>query len=78
MALPASLTAEIGTLISGSWAEIIADAEANGGSTSLSFIIRLTEVTVPNGPVNYDISFTHRFRTEISQNQSERVTGTAS
>jgi hypothetical protein len=78
MALPASLTAEIGTLLSGSWTQIIADAEANGGITNLSFGIRLTEVTAPNGPVNYDISFTHRFRTEVSQSQSERVTGTAS
>jgi hypothetical protein len=78
MALPASLTAELGVLLSGSWSQIIADANANGGNTNFSFNIRLTEVTVPNGPVNYDISFIHRFRTEISQSQSERVTGTAS
>jgi len=78
MALPASLTAEIGTLLSGSWTQIVADAEANGGITNFSFSIRLTEVTSPTGPVNYDIGFTHRFRTEVSQSQSERVTGTAS
>jgi hypothetical protein len=78
MALPDSLTAELGTLLSGSWSQIIADANANSGRTNLSFTIVLTEVTPEGGPVNYDISFTHRFRAEISQSQFERVTGTAS
>ena len=78
MALPASLTAELGTLLTASWSDIVADANANGGITNLTFQIRLTEVTIPGGPMNYEIGFTHRFRTEVSQSQFERVTGTVS
>jgi hypothetical protein len=78
MALPASLTAELGTLLTASWSDIVADANANGGVTNLSFQIRLTETAPPGGPMNFEIGFTHRYRTEVSQSQFERVTGTVS
>lgn len=78
MALPASLTAELGTLLTANWSDIVADADANSGVTTLSFQIKLTETSPPGGPVNYEIGFTHRFRTEVSQTQYEKVTGTAS
>lgn len=78
MALPASLTAELGTLLTANWSDIVADADANGGVTNLSFQIKLTEVTPPGGPMNFEIGFTHRYRTEISQSQYEKVTGTVS
>ena len=78
MALPASLTAELGTLLTTNWSDIVADANANGGVTNLSFQIKLTETSPPGGPVSYEIGFTHRYRTEVSQSQYEKVTGTAS
>ena len=78
MALPASLTAELGSLLTANWSQIVADADANGGVTNLSFQIKLTETSPPGGPVNYEIGFTHRYRTEVSQTQYEKVTGTAS
>lgn len=78
MALPASLTAELGSLLTASWSQIVADADANSGVTTLTFNIKLTEVSPPGGPMNYEIGFTHRYRTEISQNTFEKVTGTVS
>jgi hypothetical protein len=78
MALPASLTAELGELLTASWSQIVADADANSGVTTLTFNIKLTEVSPPGGPMNYEIGFTHRYRTEISQNTFEKVTGTIS
>jgi hypothetical protein len=78
MALPDSLTAQLGSLLTASWSQIVADANANSGVTSLSFNIKLTEVSPPGGPMNYEIGFTHRYRTEISQSTFEKVTGTAS
>lgn len=78
MALPATLTAELGTLLTDNWAAIVADADANSGVTNLSFNVKLTETTPPGGPMNYEIGFTHRYRTEVSQSQYERVTGTVS
>lgn len=78
MALPASLTAELGSLLSASWSQIVADADANSGVTTLTFNIKLTEVSPPGGPMNYEIGYTHRYRTEISQNTFQKVTGTVS
>jgi hypothetical protein len=78
MALPDTLTAELGTLLTDNWSQIVADANANGGVTNFTFQVRVTETSPPGGPMNYDIGFTHRFRTEVSQSQFERVTGTAS
>jgi hypothetical protein len=78
MALPNTLTSAIGVLLTDNWAQIVADADANSGVTNLTFSIKLTETSPPGGPVNYEIGFTHRYRTEISQNQYEKVTGTAS
>ena len=78
MALPATLTAELGTLLTDNWSAIVADADANSGVTTLSFQIKLTETSPPGGPVNYEIGFTHRYRTEVSQSQYEKVTGSAS
>jgi hypothetical protein len=78
MALPASLTAEIGSLLTASWSQIVADADANSGVTTLTFNIKLTETSPPGGPMDYEIGFTHRYRTEISQNTFEKVTGTVS
>jgi hypothetical protein len=78
MALPATLTAELGALLTANWSEIVADADANSGVTNISFQIKLTETSPPGGPMNYEIGFTHRYRTEISQSQYEKVTGTVS
>ena len=78
MALPDSLTAELGTLLTGSWSQIVADANANSGVTTLSFSIKLTETAPPGGPMDFEIGFTHKMRTEISQNSYEKVTGTVS
>jgi hypothetical protein len=78
MALPATLTAELGTLLTDNWADIVADADANSGVTNLSFSIKLTETSPPGGPMNYEIGFTHRYRTEVSQSQYEKVTGNVS
>jgi len=78
MALPATLTAELGTLLTDNWTAIVADADANSGDTTLSFQIKLTENTPPGGPMNYEIGFTQRYRTEISASQFEKVTGTVS
>ena len=78
MALPDSLTAELGSLLTASWSQIVADANANSGVTNITFNIKLTETDPPGGPVNYEIGFTHRYRTEISQNTYEKITGTAS
>jgi hypothetical protein len=78
MALPATLTAELGTLLDDNWAAIVADANANAGVTTLSFQIKLTETSPPGGPMNYEIGFTHRYRTEISASQYEKVTGSVS
>jgi hypothetical protein len=78
MALPASLTAELGTLLTDNWTAIVADADANGGVTNFTFQVKITETSPPGGPVNYEIGFTHRYRTEVSQSQYEKVTGSAS
>jgi len=78
MALPATLTAELGTLLTDNWADIVADADANSGVTNLSFSIKLTETSPPGGPMAYEIGFTHRYRTEVSQSQYEKVTGNVS
>lgn len=78
MALPATLTAELGALLTANWTDIVADADANSGVTSISFQIKLTETAPPGGPMNYEIGFTHRYRTEVSQSQYEKVTGTVS
>jgi hypothetical protein len=78
MALPASLTAELGTLLTANWSDIVADANANSGVTNISFQIKLTETAPPGGPMDYEIGFTHRYRTEVSQTQYEKVTGTVS
>jgi len=78
MALPATLTSELGSLLTASWAQIVADANANGGVTTLSFAIKLTETSPPGGPMNYEIGFTHKYRTEITQSSYEKLTGTVS
>jgi hypothetical protein len=78
MALPATLTAELGTLLTDNWAAIVTDADANSGVTTLSFQIKLTETSPPGGPMSFEIGFTHRYRTEISASQYEKVTGTVS
>jgi len=78
MALPASLTAEIGSLLSASWAHIVADANANGGNTNLSFTIKLTETAPPGGPMEFEIGYTHNYRTEVTQRNFQKVTGTVS
>ena len=78
MALPATLTEELGTLLTDNWADIVADANSNSGVTTVSFNIKLTETSPPGGPMNYEIGFTHRYRTEVSQTQYEKVTGTVS
>jgi hypothetical protein len=78
MALPATLTEELGTLLTDNWADIVADANSNSGVTTISFNIKLTETSPPGGPMNYEIGFTHRYRTEVSQTQYEKVTGTVS
>lgn len=78
MALPDSLTAELGSLLSASWSQIVADANANAGVTSITFNIKLTETSPPGGPMSYEIGFTHRYRTEVSQSTFEKVTGTVS
>jgi len=78
MALPATLTAELGTLLTDNWAAIVADADANSGVTNLSFNVKLTETSPPGGPMAYEIGFTHRYRTEVSQSQYEKVTGNVS
>ena len=78
MALPDSLTAALGVLLTNSWADIVDDANANSGKTNLSFNVSLTETSPPGGPMDYVIDFNHRYRTEVSQSQSERVTGSAS
>lgn len=78
MSLPDSLTAELGTLLTASWSQIVADANANGGVTNLSFSVKLTETSPPGGPMNYEISYAHNFRTEVTQRSYEKVTGTVS
>jgi hypothetical protein len=78
MALPASLTAELGSLLTASWAQIVADANANSGVTTLNFSIKLTETAPPGGPMDYEIGFTHKYRTEVTQSSYEKVTGTVS
>jgi hypothetical protein len=78
MALPASLTAELGSLLSSSWEQIVADANANSGVTNLSFSIKLTETAPPGGPMDFEIGYTHNFRTEVTQRSFQRVTGTVS
>jgi hypothetical protein len=78
MALPASLTAALGTLLTDNWAAIVADANANSGVTIVSFSLTLTETSPPGGPMDANIRFTHRFRTEISQSTQEQVTVTVS
>jgi uncharacterized membrane protein len=78
MALPDSLTAELGSLLTASWSQIVADANANGGVTNLTFQVQLTETSPPGGPMNYVIGFSHKYRTEVTQSAYERVTGTAS
>jgi len=78
MALPASLTAALGSLLDDSWAQIVADANANSGVTNLTFNVTLTETAPPGGPMDATIRFTHRFRTEISQSTQEQITVTVS
>jgi hypothetical protein len=78
MALPATLTAQLGSLLDANWTAIVADADANSGVTNVSFQIKLTETAPPGGPMNFEIGFTHRYRTEVSQSQYEKVTGTVS
>ena len=78
MALPATLTSELGSLLTASWAQIVADANANGGVTTLNFSIKLTETSPPGGPMNYEIGFTHKYRTEVTQSSYEKLTGTVS
>ena len=78
MALPASLTAEIGSLLTASWSQIVDDANANSGVTSLSFSIKLTETSPPGGPMEFEIGYTHNYRTEVTQRSFEKVTGTVS
>ena len=77
MALPASLTAEIGSLLTASWAQITADATANSGVTNLSFSIKLIDDPA-GGPMDYEIGFTHNYRTEVTQRSYEKFTGTVS
>jgi len=77
MALPASLTARIGELLTASWSQIAADAAANDGKTSLNFSIQIDD-TPAGGPINYKIDFQHRFRTEVTQSKFETFTGTLS
>jgi len=78
MALPASLTAEIGSLLTASWSQIVADANANSGITNLTFNVKLTETSPPGGPMSYEIGFNHNYRTEVTQRSYEKVTGTVS
>jgi len=78
MALPASLTAEIGSLLTASWSQIVEDANANGGNTNLSFNIKLKETAPPGGPMEFEIGYTHNYRTEVTQRSFEKVTGTVS
>jgi len=78
MALPASLTSEIGSLLTASWSQIVADANANGGITTIALNIKLTETSPPGGPMSYEIGFTHNYRTEVTQRSYEKVTGTVS
>ena len=78
MALPDSLTAQLGTLLTSSWTQIVADADANSGVTSLSFNIKLTETSPPGGPMEFEIGYTHNYRTEVTQRSYEKVTGTVS
>jgi hypothetical protein len=77
MALPASLTARLGELLTESWSEIIADAAANNGKTNLSFSINIDD-TPAGGPISYSIGYQHRFRTEVTQSKFETFTGTLS
>lgn len=77
MALPASLTARLGELLDGTWTQIVADAAANNGNTVLTFTINITD-NPAGGPVDYEIRYTHRFRTEVTQSASQTVTGTLS
>ena len=74
MALPASLTTRLGELLDASWSQIIADAAANQGKTSLSFSINIDD-TPAGGPISYTIVFQHRFRTEVTQTKFENFTG---
>lgn len=78
MALPASLTTAIGTILTSKWSEIAADATANDGVTTVSFAIKLTETAPSSGVYNYEIGATHKKRTEVSQSIYEKTTGTAS
>jgi hypothetical protein len=77
MALPDSLTARLGELLTASWSQIAADAAANNGQTSLNFAIQIDD-TPAGGPINYQINFQHRFRTEVTQSKFETFTGTLS
>jgi hypothetical protein len=77
MALPDSLTARLGELLTASWSEIAADAAANSGKTNLSFNIVIDD-TPAGGPLNYRIDFQHRFRTEVTQGKFETFSGTLS
>jgi hypothetical protein len=77
MALPDSLTARLGELLTNSWSEIAADAAANSGKTTLSFNIQIDD-TPTGGPINYRIDYSHRYRTEVTQSKYEILTGTIS
>jgi len=77
MALPNSLNAELNSLVVAAWPQIMADAAANSGVTNFSFNVRIID-NPAGGPLDYEIGFTHRVRTEVSQSSFERVTGTAS
>lgn len=78
MALPASLTSALGTILSAKWSEIAADAAANDGVTTVSFSIKLTETAPSSGVYDYEIGSTTKKRTEISQSVYQKTTGTAS
>jgi hypothetical protein len=78
MALPATLTAELGALLTANWSLIVADANANSGVTNISFSVKLTETSPPGGPMDFEIGFNYRYRDEVSKTGFEKVTGNVS
>lgn len=77
MALPDSLNAELNSLLTAAWSQIMADAAANSGVTNFTFNVKIID-NPAGGPLDYEIGFQHRFRTEVSQSTYERITGTVS
>jgi hypothetical protein len=77
MALPDSLNAELNSLVTAAWSQIMADAAANNGVTNFTLSVKITDDPV-GGPLAYEIGFSHRYRTEVSQSQYQKVTGIAS